>query len=283
MNFEKIQKNIEKSSELKELYRQTTVYINAGGRGTRLEPIIPKKGSKGIAKALLQFDNDILIVKHLKLLTKFGFRNIIVGAGDHQEITRFLEGKFDNVVVNDTEVQEDTGGDLIKAIKNCKNCGKNILVENVDTLLVIKDVDELLQQHQKNNTTATIVLTTRKGVPNEGAFYVDQNGKVVYSKEGRNNLNIKQPKNWKGFRGSSTGLVIFQTNFLKNHPWQPGDQKLSVYKDLIPELIERGELYAYNNEDNLFIDIGTPKSYNQVKRRERRIFNAIGNRYLKNN
>lgn len=232
---------------------------------------------------MLQFDNDILIVKHLKLLTKFGFRNIIVGAGDHQEITRFLEGKFDNVVVNDTEVQEDTGGDLIKAIKNCKNCGKNILVENVDTLLVIEDMDELLQQHQKNNTTATIVLTTRKGVPNEGAFYVDQNGKVVYSKEGRNNLNIKQPKNWKGFRGSSTGLVIFQTNFLKDHPWQPGDQKLSVYKDLIPELIERGELYAYNNEDNLFIDIGTPKSYNQVKRRERRIFNAIGNRYLKNN
>lgn len=50
MNFEKIQKNIEKSSELKELYRQTTVYINAGGRGTRLEPIIPKKEAKALQK-----------------------------------------------------------------------------------------------------------------------------------------------------------------------------------------------------------------------------------------
>ena len=59
MNFE-TPKNIERSLKLKKLYHQTTVYINAGGRGTRLEPIMPK-GEKGITKALLKFDNDTII------------------------------------------------------------------------------------------------------------------------------------------------------------------------------------------------------------------------------
>ena len=52
MSFE-LEKNIvEKSKDIeaekKELLRQSTAYINAGGRGTRLEPILSKDEKIGI-------------------------------------------------------------------------------------------------------------------------------------------------------------------------------------------------------------------------------------------
>ncbi len=285
LNFLEIKKNTseiaEKDVELKEFYKQTTVYINAGGRGTRLEPVV-QKGEHGITKALLRFDGDTLIEKHIKLLSKFNFGGIIVGGGDHLNLTQYLQQQdLENVIIDNTEKQEDTGGDLIKAIRKY-NCGKNILVENVDTILLVDNFDKLLKQHNETNALGTIVLTTKKGVPNEGAFYVDENGKVIFSREARNQSSVKEPNNWTGFRGSSTGAVIFSTDFLKQYNWKAGDGRLSIYKDLVPELIEMGGLYAYDNENNFFMDVGTPDKYKQIKRHPK-IFGAVGARYLKNN
>jgi len=155
-------------------------------------------------------------------------------------------------------------------------------VENVDTILLVDNFDKLLKQHNETNALGTIVLTTKKGVPNEGAFYVDENGKVIFSREARNQSSVKEPNNWTGFRGSSTGAIIFSTDFLKQYNWRAGDGRLSIYKDLVPELIEMGGLYAYDNENNFFMDVGTPDKYKQIKRHPK-IFGAVGARYLKNN
>lgn len=282
MNIESCKPKAENAQEKqeKELFHQTAVYINAGGRGTRLEPIMPK-GEKGITKALIDFDNEPIIQKHVDLLSKLEFGKIIVGAGDHLNIEKYFKNKkTNNLIVANTEKQEDTGGDLIKAVRQIENCGENILVESVDTILYVKNLSQLLTQHEQTKATATIVLTTKKGVPNENAFFVEKDGRVVYTKEVQDESNTKEPESWTGFRGSSTGVVIFKTDFLKNHPWQSGQGMLSIYRDLIPELISRGELYAYDNENNLFVDTGTPDKYQQVKRREREIFKALGKKYL---
>ena len=170
---------------------------------------------------------------------------------------------------------------MIKAIRKY-NCGKNILVENVDTILLVDNFDKLLKQHNETNALGTIVLTTKKDVPNEGAFYVDENGKVIFSREARNQSSAEEPSNWTGFRGSSTGAIIFSTDFLKQYNWKAGDGRLSIYKDLVPALIEMGGLYAYDNENNFFMDVGTPDKYKQIKRHPK-IFGAVGARYLKNN
>ena len=272
--------SVEPKPEKKELFEQTTVYINAGGRGTRLESIFPK-GPAGVTKALIEFDGKPMIQNHVDLLLKLGFKNIIVGAGDHSDIKDYFKGKENerlNIVT--TETQEDTGGDLIKAVRENNDLGDNVIVENVDTVVYVKDIGELLLQHEKSGAAATIVLTTRKGVPNEGAFFVDEKGKVVYSREAKKEYGLKEPENWDGFQGSSTGTLVFNTDALRNYNWQSGSGALSIYRDIIPELIKQGKLYAYNNEGNFFTDTGTPDKYKQVKRHEGKLFGAIGKKYL---
>lgn len=265
------------------LFNQTTVYINAGGRGTRLESIFPK-GPSGVTKALIDFNGKPMVENHSDILLKLGFKNIIIGAGDHLNIKEYYKGKEnDRVNVVNTKIQEDTGGDLIKAVRESENSGKNTLVENVDTVLYIQDLGELLAQHEKTGATATIVLTTKKGVPNEGAFFVDESGKVVFSGEARKERGLSEPEEWSGFRGSSTGTVIFNTDFLRSYDWQSGQESLSVYRDIIPELIKRGELYAYDNGKNLFTDTGTPEKYYQIKRHEKKLFGALEEKYLNQN
>ncbi len=279
--FDKLHKITgENSPEFKEseLRKNTTVYINAGGRGTRLNPVM-NKTEKGITKALIEFDGEPMIQKHVNLLLRLGFPKVIVGAGDHTNVKNYFKGQEDErlIVVNENH-QEDTGGDLIKAMRAMHNHTKNVLVENVDTILYIENIDELLAQHERTNAVATIVLTTRKNVPNEGAFYVDNNKKVIFTDEARNKLN--KPTNWSGFRASSTGTILFDSIFLKSYNWNSGDGRLSIYRDIVPELIKNGALYAYNNGNNMFVDIGTPEKYFQVKRREKKLFDALGNRYL---
>jgi NDP-sugar pyrophosphorylase family protein len=284
MNFENeyLQHNVikqKKDIEKKELFAQTTVYINAGGRGTHLESIFPKC-STGITKALINFIDKPMVQSHIDLLSKFGFKNVVVGAGDHLDVKKYFEGKIDDKLdVASAEVCEGTGGDLIKAVRESNNFGENVLVENVDTILYVKSLDELLLWHKKNNAAATIVLTTRKGVPNEGAFFVDKDNRVIFSREADPTHELVEPEKWAGFRGSSTGVVVFNIDTLRSYNWQPGSNSLSIYRDIIPELIKSSNLYAYNNENNLFIDTGMPSRYHQAKRHEKKLFGAVGKRY----
>lgn len=269
-----------KEKERKESIAKTSVYINSGGRGTRLESIFPKD-STGVTKAMIEFAGKPMIQHHADLITKLGFKNVIIGAGDHYNVRDFFQDKeSDNLIVINSEEQEDTAGDLIKAIRDYENFGENVLVENVDTIAYVKDLAELIGQHDKSGADATIVLTTKKGVPNEGAFYVDEQRKVIFCGEAREELSEEEPKNWNGFRGSSTGIILFKTETLRHYDWKPGEgRKLSLYKDVIPQLVKQRKVFAYNNEKNIFIDIGTPERYSKVKRHEDKIFGALDKRY----
>ena len=68
---------------------------------------------------------------------------------------------------------------------------------------------------------------------------------------------------------------------MRSYQWKSGDGKLSIYRDIIPRVVETGDLYAFDNEDNIFVDTGTPDKYYQIKRRENKIFNALGDKYLR--
>jgi NDP-sugar pyrophosphorylase family protein len=282
-NLPTIKNRSENKIEQKEqLLAETTVYINAGGRGTRMESIF-SKGERGITKALIEFNGKPMIKSHVDLIKNFGFRNIVVGGGDHQNVADYFSKlDLEDVEVVTTSQQEDTGGDLIKAVRENENTfGASILVENVDTLLYVKTINDLLKQHKKTKALATIVLTTKKGVPNEDAFFVDGNGKVIFSKESRSFDNSNEPINFKGYRGSSTGMVVFDKERLLNYRWQAGDGKLSIYGDIIPDLIQQGGLMAYNTGKVFFIDTGTPTNYKRIKRHEKKVFGGLKNKYLK--
>ncbi|MDX9913852.1 MAG: hypothetical protein RBS77_04695 [Candidatus Moranbacteria bacterium] len=72
INFENNNKIESPNNPEKEnLFSQTTVYINASGRGTRLESIFPK-GPSGVTKALIDFNGEPMIQNHTDLLADLG-------------------------------------------------------------------------------------------------------------------------------------------------------------------------------------------------------------------
>jgi NDP-sugar pyrophosphorylase family protein len=272
---------------------KTTVYINAGGEGTRLRDVIGNDEVVGgydgqrVTKALLKFGKEgkPLIEHQLELIKELGFKGAIVGAGNHYNIPDYLEsreGLLDKVEIINTDVQEDTGGDLIKALRQAKNPGEYVLVANVDTLINIDNPQDLLEQHISKGAVATIVLTSLKNVPNAGAFLVDDSGRVVFTRESRDQDLTFDQENWTGKRASSTGVVVLNTQAIIDYPWQTGDKPLSIYKDMLPRLIQSESLYAYDNGQNLFTDVGTAEPYSQVKRHGEGLLGALRNRYLKN-
>lgn len=268
----------EAASERKELFQQTTVYINAGGRGTRLSSLF-KAGSAGITKGLIEIGDKPMVQGHVDILSEAGLRNIIIGAGDHFDIKDYFKNKEgEGLSVVNTDVEEGTGGDLIKTIREKVDVGDNVLVENVDTLLYLDDLEQFLLQHKRTNATATMAVTTREGVPNEGVIFFDENGRVIFNGEVHTTDELIEPEEWSG-RASSTGVVIFKRDFLLSFDWQSGDGRLSIYSDILPQLVTEGELFVYDNGDNFFMDIGTPDNYKKAKRHGRRIMGGLGDRY----
>jgi mannose-1-phosphate guanylyltransferase len=272
MSFE-LEKNIvEKSKDIeaekKELLRQSTAYINAGGRGTRLEPILSKDEKIGITKSLIKFGGeDPVIHYHVDRLIKKGFGNVIVNAGDHFNVGEYFTGnKDEKLQVVNSEIQEGTGGDLIRVVRENPSIGKYIVIHNSDTIIEI-DEGELLRQHKQSGAAATFAMTRRSDVPNEGAFYISKNGEIIFNKEVVPEYAMLEPKKEDiAYQASSVGVVAFDTEVIKNYDWRSGDGPLSIYTQIIGKLIKEGKVFAYDNGGNFFVDIGTPKNYEKVMR-----------------
>lgn len=254
--------------ERREVLKHTTAYINAGGRGTRLETVLPKDAQRGITKALIDFKDQPILLYHVDRLERLGIGKIIILAGDHRNIDELVGEKlrtYPNVELRFEENQQGTGGDLIKAVQAEQGPNMYALISNVDTLL---DVDEgmVLLQHKKSEAEATIVLTTRDNVPNQGAFLVDEKNRVIVNSEARTRVEDITPPEKYMWQGSSTGMVVINREVLSTHPWQPESGSLSVYGDLLGEIYRRDGLYAYDNGEKFFMDVGTPATYGKMKR-----------------
>lgn len=254
--------------EKKELLKQTTAYINAGGRGTRLGPVLAKDEKIGITKSLIKFGGeDPVIQYHVDRLIKRGFGNVIVNAGDHFNVGEYFKRKeIEKLQVVNSETQEGTGGDLIRVIRENPNVGKYIIIHNSDTLIEI-DEGEILKQHKESGAEATFAMTRRTDVPNQGAFYISKDGRIIFNREVISEYSLPEPKKEDiAYQASSVGVVVFNTETVKNYNWQPTDGPLSIYTQIIGKLIKEGKVFAYDNGNNFFVDIGTPKNYKKIMR-----------------
>lgn len=264
----------ESEQETRELFKETTAYINAGGRGTRLAGLIqedstlPHSQDTGVTKALIKIGDEAIIDYQVHQLKSLGFHNIIIGAGDHQILKDHFINKphtEPNLEVVTTESQDGTGGDLIKAIREGNDVGKYILVQNCDTLIEA-DIEKILEAHHHKSAAATIVVTERSNVPNANAFYINEVGRVLYTEEAKNQTQSEPEADQVAFRASSTGMVVINSEIIKNYPWQPNDGPISLYADILPQLVTDGSLYAHSIGENYFIDIGTEDNYAKIQR-----------------
>ncbi len=253
-------------SEIEELFKQTTAYINAGGRGTRLESVLSKDDKIGITKSLIKFGGKDPIIKyHIERLAKKGFNNIVVNAGDHFNVKEYLDSmETEKLKVITTDAQEGTGGDLIRAVRELPDVGKYILINNSDTLVDI-DEGDVLKQHKDSGAEATFVVSRKtKDIP---SFYVGKDGKIIFYRKAKSEYSVLEPeKEDIAYPASSTGIVVFNTDLVKNYDWQPSDGQLSIYNQIVAKLIKEGKVFAYDNSKKFFVDIGTPNDYKRVMR-----------------
>src|SRR5690606_31906942 len=116
-------------------------FINAGGRGTRLNGLFTPDPETGIAKALLEIGNPKvkLIDHHVANLRQQNIERIVVAAGDQPEVYEYVHDTYKddiNIRVTRSLGQLGTGGDLTVYTRE-SGLPDPIIVQNVDTILDI--------------------------------------------------------------------------------------------------------------------------------------------------
>ncbi len=283
-------KSPEEKEKDREAFLLTSVVVNGGGQGERLREMennwrLEFNAATGkITKILTKImpgEDDRILDRHLKHLLNRGFADIVIGAGNHHNVKGYIEGnaKYDQkkVEVSTFDDQLDTGGDLIRTIRS-SNLAKYTLVENGDTI-VLFDEGDFIRSHQESGAVATMLLTSRKKVPDEGQWLVDDGGRVlkIFTAEEMKEIKKERRPAPQGTQYmSSTGAVIFNTKFLRDYPWQEGQGRLSLYRDnadsglpgVLPGLIEEGKLRYFDAGSALMYDVGTPPNFNKTLENE---------------
>lgn len=251
------------------LLHDVTGYINAGGRGTRLGDVFTADPKIGISKALLEIGRPPipLIDHHINKFNAARVPGIVAGVGDHTNVAQHVTDKYGHqphVYVIENERQFGTGGDLIQAVRNHRELFiGQVLVANVDTILDIKET-ELIDQHHTTGAALTIALTLNEGVPNEGAYYVGGDSSVIHCAEVTDTPLPGESIGATSYRGSSTGMMVVESELLHDMNWSPDEGPLSLYKDVVGFALGQSAMFAYNNGHRLFIDVGTTDSWNYV-------------------
>lgn len=256
-----------RSYEDETVIESATGYINAGGRGTRLNAIFEPDPEYGIAKALLEVGSPTvkLVDHHVAVLAQTALRNTVVGAGDLESVAAHVEMTYaGNPTVKAVRAQRQygTAGDLILAIREQPELfGDQTVISNVDTILDL-DTDDFVNFHRNTGATLSIALTRNRGVPNEDAFHVDNSGMVIYSAEATTNpLDIDKALELTARKGSSTGAVVVDTDFLRDAAWEPERGQLSLYRDIMGEALAEGSVAGYDNGYGFFVDVGTVQTW----------------------
>jgi NDP-sugar pyrophosphorylase family protein len=250
--------------------RGLTGYINAGGMGTRLNPIFTADPRRGVSKAILEVGVPPipLINHHINKLDAAGVPVIVAGVGDHGNVADHVRAEYrekSHIHAIEAETQLGNGGDLVMAARTHRDLfAGRVLVANVDTILDINEA-ELTEQHEFTGAGLTIALTENRGVPNEDAYYVGYNSAVVYCAEATTMPPDDEVAEYTSYRASSTGALVVEGDLLRDMSWSPDDGPLSLYRDIVGFALGQGAVYGYNNGTRTFIDVGTVDTWNAIQ------------------
>jgi glucose-1-phosphate cytidylyltransferase len=195
--------------------------ILAGGKGTRILEL-----SKNTPKPMINVLGEPIIIKIMKLYSKYGVRNFIIAAGYKKKIIKeyFEKKKFKdwNIQIIDTGLNTMTGGRIKKLKKYIGN--ETFMLTYGDGVGNI-NIKKLISFHFKNKKIAT--LTAVRPPARFGAIKLKGN-KITYFKE-KSKLDegwinggffVLEPKIFDYIKGDST--------FFEREPLQ----KISKIKEL---------------------------------------------------
>ncbi|ORX24522.1 nucleotidyl transferase [Thermoanaerobacterium sp. PSU-2] len=131
--------------------KNNSVFIMAGGKGTRLDPF-----TKILPKPLIPIGDKPIIEIIMKNFKNYGFNDFIISLNYKAEIIKlYFAENPDGYNIDFVHEKEflGTAGSLRLAIDKLNN---TFIVSNCDVIIDI-DFDELLKYHEKSGNDATIV------------------------------------------------------------------------------------------------------------------------------
>lgn len=221
---------------------QVDVLILAGGKGTRLSPVIAGK-----PKVLAEINGRPYLEHLLDLLMRSGFRRVILCTGhESDEVAKAIGTWFGELCIGYSVESSPlgTGG----AVRNALGLIRSdcVFVLNGDSF---HDVDfaSLLHFHQTREADATITLLQVDNCSRFGSVEINHDQEIVA---------FAEKKKQAGPGLINAGIYVLNDNIIAEIP--PGED-ISIELDVFPQWIGR-RFFGFRST-GAFIDIGTPESY----------------------
>jgi len=220
---------------------ETTAVILAGGRGSRLRPVLPYQ-----PKVMAEFHGRPFLAYLLDQLVAGGVPKVVLCTGYRgEEIRTRLGDAYGPAPLTYSHENEPlgTGGALRLALPVLDS--DPVMVMNGDSLIEA-DFQDYLAWFLGRPAAAALLLTRVEDTARFGRVEVAGDGSITSFKE-------------KGVPGPgwiNAGVYILKKAVLE---LMPPRRFLSLEEDLLPTLVGQG-LYGHRVAGK-FIDIGTPESY----------------------
>jgi NDP-sugar pyrophosphorylase family protein len=217
--------------------------VLAGGRGTRLAPVLPDRQKVTVAVAGVPF-----VLRVVQWLYEAGMTRIVLAAGHRADDVEYALGSMGpwqgKIIISKEPYPLGTAGAVRRAAGS--TTGNPVLVLNGDSCADI-DPGALLDFHCERRALVSLALVPVPDVARYGAVETTVDDKV---------LSFAEKSAAPGRAGwISAGVYVFDRAAFD---LIPPDRPASLERELFPSLIGQG-LYAARF-DARFIDIGTPES-----------------------
>lgn len=225
----------------------TAAVVLAAGSGTRLGDL----GAR-LPKTMIPVAGRPYLEHLAARLLRAGLRPIVVAVHHHAAtiFDRFASHRFSADLRFVHTDQRGTGADLMRCLDALPDTA--FIVWNGDTIVDL-DLPALLAHSRQNAGSGVIVLTQRPDAPNHNAWYVGADGTVLATMEA---APTPPPPAVYAWRGSSTGVLLLTKSLLA--AYRSGEAP-DLYTAILPSLIARRQVTAYDNGNRYFLDFGTPQ------------------------
>ena len=236
-----IGKNSKKSNKKK---LDVEVVINAGGKGTRLEPF-----TKVLPKPLIPV-GDLPIIEHIMNRYKeYGCDRFKIIVNYKKELIKSYFKEIDRTY-NITWIDEDkplgTGGGLSLLKNKIKD---TFFFITCDSLLLI-DYDDVLEYHKKNNNDITMVCANKNITIPYGVIDIDDNNELARF--------IEKPEY--SFL-TNTAMYVLEPKIIKNM-----ERKSIDFPEIIKKEKEKGsKIGIYTCKEEQWLDMGVMSELEKMR------------------
>ncbi|MBI2599792.1 nucleotidyltransferase family protein [Candidatus Daviesbacteria bacterium] len=225
---------------------QITVAILAGGFGTRLQSKVAGK-----QKVLAEVRNYPFLEYLLQQLYKAGFRKIVLCTGYLSgQVEKTFGTKYKDMLLlySAEEMPLGTAGSLRRALSLLDS--ETVLVMNGDSFCEI-DFKKFWQFHLDKGAQASLALTSVSDTSRFGKVELGDDDRIV---------GFEEKKEGSGAGYINAGIYLINKELLAK---LPENRKISIEQEVFPNWTDK-KFYGYKG-GNIFIDIGTPKTYEQAE------------------